>query len=105
MMMSNPKQGDVWYADYDGIKKRPVVIVANELAVDIDYTIAKVTTHSPRSQFDISLDYWEEAGLKRPSIVRANKLFTINYHELLYKIGELHEDDLIRVIDACKRIF
>ncbi|HLR52618.1 MAG TPA: type II toxin-antitoxin system PemK/MazF family toxin [Candidatus Avamphibacillus sp.] len=53
-MSSKKNQGEVWLADvvFKGTrqtKQRPVVIVGNELALDIDVIIAPVTSQKPRS--------------------------------------------------------
>jgi mRNA interferase MazF len=84
------KQGDVWLANVllrgrDQYKQRPVVLVGNELAVDLDIIMAPVTSQEARGQFDVVLEYWKEAGLVKPSIVRANKITTIHGSGLIYK--------------------
>ncbi len=65
---------DVLFKGIRQTKQRPVVIVGNELALDIDVIIVPVTSQKPRNQFDIVLEYWEEAGLLKPSVVRTPKL-------------------------------
>lgn len=65
-MSNKMRQGEVWLADvrFKGthqIKQRPVVIVGNELALDVDVIIAPVTSQKPRNQFDVVLEYWKEA--------------------------------------------
>jgi len=82
-MSNKKKQGEVWLADvlFKGTrqtKQLPVVIVGNELALDIDVIIAPVTSQKPRNQFDIVLDYWREAGLLKPSVVRTSKIISIH---------------------------
>lgn len=57
-------QGDVWLADvlFKGTrhtKQRPVIIVGNELALDVDVIIAPVTSQMVRNQFDVVLEYWQ----------------------------------------------
>src|SRR5690625_1102881 len=102
-MSSKSEQGEVWLADvlFKGTqqtKQRPVVIVGNELALDIDVIIAPVTSQKPRSQFDIVLEYWEEAGLLKPSVVRTSKITSIHRSELKRHLGELHSYDLENVL-------
>lgn len=103
--MSKSKQGEVWYADYDGIKPRPVVILSDQAIIaDIDVIIAKVTSHKARNDiFDIEIN-WEKAGLSMPSIVRVNKLHTIEQNELMYKIGTLTAEDFAKVKEAFYKI-
>ncbi|UOQ92736.1 type II toxin-antitoxin system PemK/MazF family toxin [Halobacillus shinanisalinarum] len=77
-MSSRMKQGDVWLADvlFKGTrqtKQRPVIIVGN--ALDVDVIIAPVTSQKPRNQFDVVLEYWNEAGLLKPSVARTSKKY------------------------------
>ncbi|GIN59218.1 type II toxin-antitoxin system PemK/MazF family toxin [Lederbergia ruris] len=109
-MSSKKKQGEVWLADVlfkepRKTKQRPVVIVGNELALDVDVIIAPVTSQKPRNQFDIILEYWEEAGLLKPSVVRTSKITSIHGSELKRHLGELHNHDLKNVLNMCKELF
>jgi len=104
------KQGDVWLADvlFKGTrhtKQRPVIIVGNELALDIDVIIAPVTSQQPRNQFDVVLEYWKEAGLLKPSVVRTTKITSVHGSELKRHLGSLHNHDLERILNMCKRLF
>lgn len=104
------KQGDVWLADvlFKGTrqtKQRPVIIVGNELALDVDVIIAPVTSQQPRNQFDVVLEYWEKTGLLKPSVARTSKITSIHGSELKRHIGTLHNQDLERVLNMCKKLF
>ncbi|TQS75020.1 type II toxin-antitoxin system PemK/MazF family toxin [Ornithinibacillus gellani] len=109
-MSSKKKQGEVWLADvlFKGTqqtKQRPVVIVGNELALDIDVIIAPITSQKSRNRFDIVLKYWEEAGLLKPSVVRTSKITSIHGTELQRHLGELHNHNLENVLNMCKKLF
>ena len=109
-MSSKMKQGDVWLADvlFKGTrqtKQRPVIIVGNELALDVDVIIAPVTSQQPRNQFDVVLEYWEKTGLLKPSVARTSKITSIHGSELKRHIGPLHNQDLERVLNMCKKLF
>jgi mRNA interferase MazF len=109
-MSNDVNQGDVWLAnvffrDSSEYKQRPVVIVGNELALDIDVLIAPVTSQLPRGPFDIVLEHWQESGLKKPSLARTNKIASFTRSELKRKLGVLHEHDLERVLASCRRLF
>jgi mRNA interferase MazF len=74
-MSNDYKQGDVWLSNVllrgsSQSKQRPVVLVGNEIAVDIDIIRAPVTSQEARGEFDVVLEYWKEAGLVKPSIVQ-----------------------------------
>lgn len=109
-MNSKMKQGEIWLADvlFKGTrqtKQRPVIIVGNELALDVDVIIAPVTSHQPRNQFDVILEHWKEAGLLKPSVARTSKITSINGSELKRHLGELHNHDLESVLNMCKDFF
>lgn len=98
------KRGEVWFIELDKI--RPVVIVSKEnLVAEVDHLIATVTTAKTRNEYDVPLHYWEEAGLDRPSLVRCYKLNTVHNAELLFKVGELHEDDFTNVMEKIRDYF
>ena len=113
MMSSNadmPAQGTVWlakvYFKNEGIfKNRPVVIVGNELTIDIDVLISPVTSSEKRNEFDIVIEYWKDAGLLNPSVARTSKLASIPKLAMIKKLGSLHQHDLERVINQCKKLF
>lgn len=104
--MSNiGRRGEIWTVELNG-KRRPVLIVSNDnVIVELDHLIATVTSQHPRNEFDVEIEYWEEAGLDKPSIVRCSKLNTVHFKELLFKIGKLHEHDLERVLTTIRSYF
>jgi mRNA interferase MazF len=109
-MKSKMKQGDVWLAnvffkDKLHYKQRPVIIVGNELALDVDVIIAPVTSQVQRNKFDVVLEYWEDAGLLKPSIARTSKIISIHGTELISKLGTLNEHDLKTVLRTCRQLF
>ncbi|MCL1948284.1 MAG: type II toxin-antitoxin system PemK/MazF family toxin [Turicibacter sp.] len=93
------KIGDICIA-YEGEKKRPVVIINNGLGIDIDVSIARVTSQLPRNQFDVPLVKWKESGLQKPSVVRCSKINTISPGQELLKIGHISDEDLKAVREA-----
>lgn len=109
-MSNKMKQGDVWLANVlfketRQTKQRPVIIVGNDLALDVDVIIAPVTSQRTRNQFDVVLEYWEEAGLLKPSVARASKITSVHGSELKRSLGTLHKHDLERVLHMCRNLF
>jgi mRNA interferase MazF len=97
---------DVVFKDRLQSKQRPVVIVGNELALDIDVIIAPITSQVPRrNEFDVVLEYWKDAGLLKPSVTRTSKIVSIHGSELKRKLGLLHEHDLEKVLQMCGSLF
>ena len=96
--MSKAK-GEIWiYKDSKSGKNRPGLIIgANNTVVEIDITIAKITSQDPRNEYDIVIENWEEIGLNKPSIVRCSKLNTVTKEELIFKAAELTPELLEKV--------
>lgn len=104
-MSKGGRRGEVWVAQIKD-KSRPVVIVSNDdVVVEIDRLVATVTSQEPRNKFDVNLEYWKEARLDKPSVVRCSKINTLHYKELKFRIGELHEHDLNRVLETIRNYF
>ena len=104
------RQGEVWLADVifkdtHQYKQRPVLIVGNELALDIDVIVAPITSQSIRNEFDVVLEYWQQAGLLKTSIARTPKIISIHGSELKRKLGFLNKHDLDRVLHTCRKLF
>ena len=78
------------FTDMQGRKRRPGVV----LAIDSnDLLLARITTHEPRDQFDVSLDGWAAIGLPKPSTIRLVKLVSIDARLVHHSIGVLSRKD------------
>lgn len=109
MMMNKPEKWEVWLAevrfeDSPEKKKRPVVIVAPNIAY---YLSLKVTTHPPRPQYqgEYALQMWQEAGLARPSTVRSSKLLELRDSDFCQKVGRLHPVDILRLREIVDTLY
>lgn len=72
---------------------RPVVVLdENTLGV----LSVKITKHSVRSNdpYDTPVLYWQEANLRLASTARVSKVTVLNSDSFIFKIGDLHKDDL-----------
>jgi mRNA-degrading endonuclease toxin of MazEF toxin-antitoxin module len=83
------------FSSQTGAKKRPVIVVRD--AGDDDLLVAPVTSQAARSTYDVILNHWQQAGLRLPSIVRLDKLATIEKATVLRNLGRPGEEDLARV--------
>lgn len=118
------KQGHLWVAPVwshtdNKYVPRPVVIVGNEKSNDkIGVIINFVTKQGARDEFDVELKHWKSAGLKVESWVRTAKPLTILKSDLKQDIvekngitkprgyiGQLHEEDLVNVLEMCRAAF
>ena len=95
------KIGEVWIYN-DGMKNRPTLIINDGIGIDMDFLVTRVTSKTVRNEYDVEIINWQDAELKKPSIVRCSKISTIKDYELDYKIGALHKGDLIRVRDKVR---
>jgi len=99
------KKGDIFLC-YEGMKIRPVVIVSDRLVkVDIDVSIAKVTSQNPRNEFDVVLEHWEFAGLNSESVVRCSKISYVHHRDLVRKVGSVHQKDMERITKTILKFF
>lgn len=80
------------YTDNSAIKKRPALILLD--TGDGDVLVARVTTQSYASPYEITLTGWEAAGLLAPSFVKVNKLATLKTSLIEKKLGKLADPDL-----------
>jgi mRNA interferase MazF len=78
-----------------GSKVRPALVVWD--SGDEDVVLARVTTQVHRSQLDIPISEWKQAGLLAPSIARLHKLATIDKKMVGRRLGKLAAPDRTNV--------
>ena len=95
-------RGEVWFVEFpleeDNSQtiNRPVIVLdENTLGV----LSVKITKHLPRNEdpYDTPIIYWQEANLRLASTARVSKVFLLSQDSFIFKIGDLHQDDLDRV--------
>lgn len=95
-------KGEVWFVEFpleednSQIINRPVVVLdENTLGV----LSVKITKHSPRKAdpYDTPIIYWQEANLRLASTARVSKVLLLSQDSFIFKIGDLHQDDLERI--------
>ncbi len=75
------------FTDLKGNKNRPAVVL---YANDLDVTICFITTELKwQEEFDITLTPTELNGLKAKSLIRINKIATIDTDLILGELGDL----------------
>ena len=103
MMIIRP--GDFWVADIpftDGSasKKRPVLVLWLE---GKDIVVCAITTASPRSRTDVSLNEWQMSGLRQPTVARLSRLDCLEQALLLARLGVISGSDAKTVHDVWDR--
>ncbi len=100
--MGNFYEGEVWFVGFpleeDGtqIINRPVVVLDED---NLGVLSVKVTKHKVRSNdpYDTPILYWEQANLRLASTARVSKVMNLQPDDFIFKIGDLHPDDLERI--------
>jgi len=88
------------YLTTEGAKQRPVLLISDGLGLELhDTTVARITTHAPRNEFDVVLKDWKQAGLHQPSVVCCAKTSIIKMSDIGLKVGDLSNADFIEVMD------
>lgn len=77
---------------------RPVVVLDENI---LGVLSVKITKHKVRKEdpYDIPIIYWEEANLRLASTARVSKVTLLTRDSFIFKIGNLHSDDLKRIED------
>jgi mRNA interferase MazF len=93
----------VVFSDGSGHKNRPVVVVYD--SDDADLLVAPVTSQIARSSRDLPVANWQRAGLRLPSVVRLEKLATVEKSTVTRRMGQLAPDDWERMKAVLKELF
>ena len=91
------------FSDGQGVKRRPVLVVHD--FGDDDLLVVPITSQRVRTAADLVLSDWQSAGLKLPSVVRIEKLATIEKSCVARKLGALPPAELVRVKDTLAAVF
>jgi mRNA interferase MazF len=70
-----------------GSKPRPAIVVLD--SGDNDLVVARITTQSSQTLYDISVTEWRGAGLLAPSNVRLHKMATLEKSDIHRTLGRL----------------
>lgn len=64
------------FTDGKGSKRKPVLVIKE--TDDNDLLIAKITTQTYNTEFDMAVTEWQKAALLSASIIRLHKIQTIH---------------------------
>mgnify|MGYP001150310945 CR=1 FL=1 len=87
------------FSDLTQAKRRPALVVA-ELEGD-DLILCQITSQAIKDKYAILIndDDFDKGGLKKPSNVRPNRIFTADSNLVLYRIGNLKIEKLSEIIE------
>jgi mRNA interferase MazF len=91
------------FSSQAGTKRRPVVVVYD--SVDADLLVAPITSHVARTSFDVTVTEWQRAGLRLPSVVRVDKLATIEKTTIVRQLGTMTPSDWASITIALRGFF
>ncbi len=60
----------------------------------------KVTSHSVRDEYDVTIINYSEAGLKLKSVARTSKTQLLDSEYFIKKFGDLTREDLDKIIET-----
>jgi mRNA interferase MazF len=86
------------FADGVTTKQRPAVVILD--VGDDDVVVARVTSRTRATEYEISVANWKEAGLLGASTVRLHKLATIGKDRVHRVLGKLSRADAIAARNA-----
>jgi mRNA interferase MazF len=88
------------FSDLTQAKRRPALILT-ELEGD-DLILCQITSKVIKDKYAIPIndDDFEAGGLKKPSNIRPNRIFTADIHLVLYRVGTIKKKKLIEVIES-----
>jgi mRNA interferase MazF len=86
-----------------GGKLRPAVVLLD--SGDNDFVDAPINSHPARSDFDVEIRDWRQAGLNVASTIRVNKLTVLAKDEVVRRIGNLASADRSTVAEKLRRAF
>ncbi|MCY7393152.1 MAG: type II toxin-antitoxin system PemK/MazF family toxin [Leptolyngbyaceae cyanobacterium CAN_BIN12] len=94
--------GDIWIAeilftDGSASKKRPVLILWLDAQ---DVIVAAVTSASPRSVTDVTLQDWQQSGLRVASVIRLARLDCLEKSLLIARIGHISQADAQQLMNV-----
>ncbi len=92
------------FSDLTQSKRRPALVISKLEGDDI--ILCQITSQAIKDNHAISIDDndFEEGGLKQPSNVRPNRIFTADSHIILYKVGNLKREKLKEIIEKVVEI-
>lgn len=106
--MPNDQSGEVLllalaFAAVTTSKLCPVLVLLD--AGDEDIVVARVTSQTTRTVFDVEIVQWEQAGLLRSSVVRLHKVNTIETGLVNRRLGILTASDWTQVRERTQQIW
>jgi len=92
------------FSDLTQSKRRPALVIT---ALDgDDLILCQVTSKTIKDKYALAVsdNDFETGGLKQPSNIRPNRIFTADTHIILYRVGNLKNTKVSEVIESIVEI-
>lgn len=92
------------FSDLTQSKRRPALVIT---ALDgDDLILCQITSKTIKDKYAIVVNDndFETGGLKQPSNIRPNRIFTADTHIILYRVGNLKNAKVYEVIESIVEI-
>ena len=108
-MMDSPKRGEIWIVNWNPARgseqagRRPALIIQNDIGNEKAPTTIVAAISSTVRIYPMNVEVRPpEAGLKRPSIIKASQILTMSKERLEKRLGSLGNDKMDEVDRAIK---
>lgn len=104
--MTHIKAGDIIlipfpFTDMSGAKKRPALVLAS---VEKNLIVVMLTSQIRKRKHEIPITNWQKAGLIRETVIRVDRIYTIDFSLVNQKVGSLEKEDFKNVKKAVVKI-
>ena len=92
------------FSDLSQSRRRPALVITSLDGDDI--ILCQITSQTIKDNYSLSLEDkdFETGGLKQPSNLRPNRIFTADRHIILYRVGNLTSEKLSDVVEKVVEI-
>jgi mRNA interferase MazF len=91
------------FTNATNVKKRPALVLLDN--GDSDVLVARISTQTDYSTFDINLEDWRSEGLLTVSYARLYKLATLSDTLIDRKLGQLSANDKLNIAQKLIELF
>jgi mRNA interferase MazF len=103
MALPEPTRGDVWFADVQGDKRRPVLILTREPLTRHLHSVICAPITSKIRNLSTEVAIGTEAGLVHDSVANFDNMFLLPRSRLLRRLGRVEDATLPLVCAAATR--
>jgi len=94
------------FSDLSSVKRRPVLVISNEThnSTNSDMIVAAISSNLKQTGIVIETPDLLEGELPKTSLIRPEKIYTLEQHIVIKQIGMVSENVLRNVISEINRL-